>query len=278
MNSPQATNTKRRILLAVDACTHGMASLETTVALAARLNAELVGLFVEDINMLRLAALPFSREWSAGGTGSRPMAEPDMARMLRAQAGQMQQRLADVASQQHVSWSFSVTRGAVAAQVMQAAQEVDLVAMELANWDHTSQARLELSTLTVMQSSACPVLLLPAGVQWHAPVVCVYTGTAVAQRALMLAREIGATNGGLTVLLASNNQTQLAQWRQEINRLLAGQKVTFVQCLPRYSHVIAVMRSMAAGTIVLPDDAVMQADADIHTQFAKRQFAVLVAR
>ena len=52
----------RRILVAVDASHHSIAALEAAVELATRFQAELLGLYVEDINLLRLAQLPFGRE------------------------------------------------------------------------------------------------------------------------------------------------------------------------------------------------------------------------
>ena len=55
-----ADHTPRRILVALDASAHSHAALAAAVALAARLHAEIEGLFVEDINLLRLAELPFT--------------------------------------------------------------------------------------------------------------------------------------------------------------------------------------------------------------------------
>ncbi|MBK7177644.1 MAG: universal stress protein [Chloroflexi bacterium] len=52
----------QRILVALDASPHSLAALEAAIDLAERLDAELQGLFVEDINLLRLAQLPFARE------------------------------------------------------------------------------------------------------------------------------------------------------------------------------------------------------------------------
>ena len=63
----------RRILVALDASTHSLAALETAAGLAARLEAELVGLFVEDINLLRAAELPFARETSFYSSSLRPL-------------------------------------------------------------------------------------------------------------------------------------------------------------------------------------------------------------
>ena len=56
----------RRILVAIDTSPHGSAALEAAARLATELRAELEGLFIEDINLLRLAGLPFAREIQLG--------------------------------------------------------------------------------------------------------------------------------------------------------------------------------------------------------------------
>jgi nucleotide-binding universal stress UspA family protein len=49
----------RRILVGIDASNASLDALEAAASLAARLGSELAGLFVEDEDLLRLAALPF---------------------------------------------------------------------------------------------------------------------------------------------------------------------------------------------------------------------------
>jgi nucleotide-binding universal stress UspA family protein len=52
----------RRILVALDASVNSLAAIEQAATLAANLEAEQLGLFVEDINLLRIATLPFARQ------------------------------------------------------------------------------------------------------------------------------------------------------------------------------------------------------------------------
>ncbi|MGD8821809.1 MAG: universal stress protein, partial [Anaerolineales bacterium] len=61
---PEDKNPTRveRILVAVDASSHSRAALEAAAELAASLEVELVGIFVEDINLMRLAELPIAVE------------------------------------------------------------------------------------------------------------------------------------------------------------------------------------------------------------------------
>ena len=62
MNEHEREPTIRRILVALDASRHSLAALEAASELAEALKAELVGIFVEDVNLLYLAGLPFARE------------------------------------------------------------------------------------------------------------------------------------------------------------------------------------------------------------------------
>ena len=86
--------TIRRILVALDASHHSLAALDAAAELAASLEAELQGLFVEDANLLRLAGLPVARVVRYPfATPARP--DPvRMERELRVQAAQARQALA----------------------------------------------------------------------------------------------------------------------------------------------------------------------------------------
>jgi nucleotide-binding universal stress UspA family protein len=52
----------QRILVALDASPASLAALDFATELAERHQAELLGIYVEDINLLRSAEIPFTRE------------------------------------------------------------------------------------------------------------------------------------------------------------------------------------------------------------------------
>jgi len=52
----------RHIAVALDCSPHSIASLTIAAELAHSMHAELTGIFVEDINLLRMAELPFCHE------------------------------------------------------------------------------------------------------------------------------------------------------------------------------------------------------------------------
>jgi nucleotide-binding universal stress UspA family protein len=249
----------RRILLALDTATHSLAAVEATTALAARLDADLHALFVEDINLLRLAALPFARETRLTSATTCRLQNPDMERALRAEATRAQATLATVATRLHVRWSFHVTRGQVAAQVRAAAMETDLVALTFPAGAPAGLTHVAATMETIMRGAPCPLLMLPPGAGIHPPFVVVYDGSPASARALRLATQLAQAEAtGVTVLLATVEPSALRRLRSETDALLAGTKVTArYPVLPRpdATAIARAVRAAAAGTLLMSADS-----------------------
>jgi nucleotide-binding universal stress UspA family protein len=105
---PPAT---RRITVTLDASESGRPPLETAARLAAILGAELEGVFVEDINLIRLSGLPFLREFRPWSIADEQISSQRMQRELRTLARRAEQMLERVASESGVPWSFQVWQG-----------------------------------------------------------------------------------------------------------------------------------------------------------------------
>jgi len=117
----------RRILVAIDASPPSLEAARTAAELARALGAELLGLFVEDANLLRLAGLPFARQLPVLGGAARPLELLAVESQLRAQASRAREALAREASALHVGWRFEVRRGPVTSEVLAAAGQADLL-------------------------------------------------------------------------------------------------------------------------------------------------------
>ena len=78
-----------RVCVAVDAAANAPDALRAAATLAAAFDAELAGLFVEDLNLVRAAELSFTRELGIESGVSRPLAAEDIERSLRVQAEAM---------------------------------------------------------------------------------------------------------------------------------------------------------------------------------------------
>lgn len=96
----------RRILLAFEPSGIHQASLELALQLAHRHGAELAGLLIEDLNLVRAAALPFTSEILWRDAGERRFDPELLDRRLRAEAERLKGMLARRAQTVGVRWSF----------------------------------------------------------------------------------------------------------------------------------------------------------------------------
>jgi hypothetical protein len=70
-----------------------------------------MGLFVEDVNLLRTAAYSFTREMGLISGVSRPLELEEVERALRTRAQNARSALAEVAAELQLRWSFQTVRG-----------------------------------------------------------------------------------------------------------------------------------------------------------------------
>ena len=101
----------RRVVAALDVAATPAQVLEAAVGLANALHAELVGLFVEDQRLLRLAELPFAQELSLTTARAQRLLLDDVERALRRQAEQMRRMIGEMAQPLGLAWTLEVVRG-----------------------------------------------------------------------------------------------------------------------------------------------------------------------
>lgn len=112
----------RRVCVAVDAAAHARDTLDAAGELAAALDAELAGFFLEDVNLLRAAELSFTREMGIESGVSRPLQVDDVERSLRVQAQAMRDALERTAAGRNLRWSFATLRVSGVGPVLALAQ------------------------------------------------------------------------------------------------------------------------------------------------------------
>ncbi len=191
----------QRILVALDASPHSLAALDTAVDLAERLDAELQGLFVEDINLLRLAQLPFARELRFPHSTTHKVDAPQMEEQLRGQAAQAQRLFRREAERRNITHSFTVVRGVVAASLLKAALESDLLVLGRASHSLVRTERLGSTAQTAVSQAERSVLLVHPQADLSRPPLLIYDGSTAAERALSMAANLVQRNGRLYILL-----------------------------------------------------------------------------
>ncbi len=250
----------KRILVALDTSKHSLAALAAAVELAASLGAELLGLFVEDINLLRLAGLPFAQEITPAAV-ARQMDSVRLEQELRIQAAQARRAMAEAAESSQVHWSFRVVRGQVAAEVLTAALEADLLSLGIASRPLIRRTRMGSTALTVAAKAPRTVLLLQHGERLNQPVVVTFDGSAAANRALDIAAhlvqkiKLPARLPLLVLIMAEAGSLEVAQQlEQETTTRLLGQvaQLKFRRLAQaNLTSLIQTVQAEKAGLLVL---------------------------
>lgn len=119
----------RRILVALDSPDRDARLLEAAARLAAGRRAELVGLFVEESDVVEAANFPFSKVLSPQGGGWRTLDPQAMERALRARARELEAALTRLAGRWQLQCSFRTERGGADECLIAAAGGAELVVL-----------------------------------------------------------------------------------------------------------------------------------------------------
>ncbi|HXP77141.1 MAG TPA: hypothetical protein VN823_23595 [Stellaceae bacterium] len=127
MNDPKV----RRIAIACDAACDIRVAVGEAAALAERWKASLHGVFFEDENLHRLAALPFGRQMTLSSAVSESFSSAELEKLSSALSASMRRELSEVAAQRGLEWSFGVVRDLPSATAL-AEIEADILVVDAA--------------------------------------------------------------------------------------------------------------------------------------------------
>jgi nucleotide-binding universal stress UspA family protein len=241
--------TIRKILVALDTSPHGLAALEAAANLAAELRAELQGLFVEDVNLLRLAGLPFAREITLSSSAPRQLDAASMERTLRARAEEVRRCLASTADRVSVRWTFQVMRGHVTRATLEASAEADLL---------------------IMGREALLPKAGPAEARGEKPpIVVVYDGSPAGQRALRsTARLVRDHRNKVVVVIAASEGDDVEAMRRQCVDWFQSREIQAVvedTVAREASGLTATIRRLQPGLLLVNRDNRLLDEATIDT-------------
>jgi nucleotide-binding universal stress UspA family protein len=260
MNEAAMPERVERIVVALDASPQSVAALKAAAELATLMQAELEGLFVEDINLLYLCGLPFGHEVGSYTAKLRRLDDVAMERQLRVLASTIQQVMQRVAAQTPVRWSFRVRRGPVVEELLAAAQSAALLSVGRAG--RLRHRGIGSTAQSLVSQAQRPLLLLGEGSGLEYPLTVVYTGTEAAQRALELAlRLVRREPSRLRVVVWAGGDAALdvGMLEQAARRVVETEparseaRVTFAR-VSRAADLLATLRTLDGGTLVLPHE------------------------
>jgi nucleotide-binding universal stress UspA family protein len=245
----------RRILVALDASPHSLAALEAAVDLARRFQAELQGLYVEDVNLLRLAELPFTQEIGLFSAKWRRLDAQRLERQLRAHSARVRRLLRMAAEGAQIQWSFRVVRGRVSSEVMTSAEAADVLIVGKAGWSLIRRRQMGSTARAIAIGLSGFALILQEGTCLASPVALVYDGSRLAQKALQMSMRLLEEDGTLLVLLLADTPGEAQPLQRQIEERLGDRELDLRYQRLNYvslSRLVSLLERERCGTLVLP--------------------------
>lgn len=205
-DSPGARWAPRRVLVAVNSYAYGITVLQAGAALADRGQTELVAVFVEDEELMHLAALPFVREIDSACARPRSLDAQRMRLAQRSEMARLQDWLHAQGRGSAARFSMQVVRGRLLREGLDVASAMDIVL--LAGEGHPSPRRAPGAVMAPPAQPAVGVL---------------FDGSSAAGRALDFAEQLAASeHGSLLVLLDGDGSQDQSSLQAQVRQLLPG--------------------------------------------------------
>lgn len=120
-----------RVLILLDGSRTSYSALEEAAEIAARRGADVLGVFVEEVNLLRSAGYGFTREVGAASGISRPFDPELLEQRMRLMARQARQALTRAMAGRSGRHDLRVARGSAVAELLALARPDDLLVLGL---------------------------------------------------------------------------------------------------------------------------------------------------
>jgi len=243
----------RHILVACDTDSEPASAIETAVRLAAKLDATLHGVFVEDQRLLHVAAFPFARQVNLSTGSSEELDTESVEKHFQRLSGQARDALKAAARRHGVDWTFSTVRAhRSAASLLREPSDLLIVSARTrpisGDWRPTSRL------IELLYGITAPVLMLRGGSAEQGPVIAlIETAFAEAKRLLNAGALLASASGRLLQIQISTElcrEQDVRAWLYEFSPAL----------IPR-SRIQRTVSTDAAD-LRIADDALVVIDAN----------------
>lgn len=196
MSAARKEPSVRRVLLPLVSSELSERTLDLAADLASAFEAELVGMFVKEVDLLNLAELPFTTAFDRRFGQRRTLSRPRMEQALDELSEKARAALGALAQRRKLAWSFEVRTGHPMDAVAEAASEFDLLAFGGALCAPARTAMLG------SQLVACGnQFLIERDLVKGQPILAVYDGSAAVLA--VAAKLAGAFGGAVRILIAA---------------------------------------------------------------------------
>lgn len=248
------TGRVRRVVVALDASAPSLEAARTAAELARALGAELAGLFVEDVNVLRLARLPFAQQVPSSGGAARPLESEVLEAELRALAAWAREALAREAGTVQVSWSFEVRRGPLPDEVLAAAGRADVLVVGARG--HSARARPGATARAAAERAGTSVVVHARAARAGRGVLVACDGTPESERALAAAA--GLARDELVAVCLAPDPGAAERLAGRLREVLPGRRATV-----RWAGGAGLADLLATARAAVPELLVVAAESPL---------------
>ncbi len=242
--------TVRRVVVAI--CTGDGTGrvVREAVRVASRLDAELEGRFLEDEDLLKLAAHPFARRVGSAGE-TRGFSIDDVERVWRALAGVVRAALEREAAREQVPAHFEVQRGRLRDAVARHLEESDLVVLGWGGWSPSA-------------NRAAPIRVL-------------FDGSEASERALEAGARLAGEDGRLSIWAERADDATLGALRERLRGRVARLRVAPIED-PSVEAIGHILADRPGGLLLVPAGSAIAATLAAGDREARFPAGVLVVR
>jgi len=209
MIEPAQNPRVRQVVIALDNAGSTVTACEAALELAVELRAELHGLFIEDVDLLRASALPFVQEIGVPSARLQPFTVESVERELQSIGARARALLAELAGEAKIEWQFHVRRDSFPRALHNAVENADLVVVGP-----------RLSPLRTDRPAAAKDRARLAG-----PLVVLFDCRAAAKRALEAAMDVRRVGGSNVVVWIIGDRQSSNERRDEVAALMKAAKL-----------------------------------------------------
>lgn len=245
----------KRVLICLDNSKHSFAALRAAIEIARHFNAELRGIFVEDVKLLNLAEMPFQQEVGEYTAIVRELSSDGLSRGLVIQSRWVSRSFQKLIDQTDLQADFAIHRGDIIESIDKESQNCDLIIIGKTGTSPLGKPRLGSTARALIQNHKKPLLLVEESNRLGHPMILLYENSPIGKISLETAKEMLDPQETLLVLLSEDDPESFSEDKKVLSEWASSQKVNIsIQTFKAHTfkRFIQTIDGLKTGMFFLP--------------------------